>query len=296
MDWQMTDRQPAGLRHLAGQHPIAAFVILTYAIMNAAWWPMVIAYPSMTMEQHFTTPSHLPFVYLAGASPTWAALILTYFLDGKAGLAALGRKFAVRAPLWIWVAAFALPMLTAIAGVMLSAAFLGSLGQIAWPAWYLIIPPFAVLLFIAGPLCEETGWRGYLQPLVVERYGLLVSSLIIGTIWTFWHVPFMFTIGGTSPINTFWDLLQYWLAVVAHSAMFIVLMTRANGSIAVAMAFHWSINASMSAIVQPLFPGASQAQLLTADSFDIAVSAAIAIIMLIFFPKAPQQAAGKSGS
>lgn len=285
----MTDAAHTGFRSWISQHRIIAFVILTYAIMNAAWWPMVIAYPAMTMEQHFTTPSHLVFVYLAGASPTWAALILTYYLDGKAGIAEIGRKFKVRAPLWTWIAAFALPMLTAVAGVALYSAFVGSLGTIAWPEWYLVIPPFALILFIAGPLCEETGWRGYLQPLVMERYGFLASSLIIGTIWTFWHVPFMFTVGGTSPMNDFWDLFFYWLAVVAHSAMFIALLSRANGSIAVAMAFHWSINASMSAIVQPLFPDATEAQFEIASILDLAASVIVALILLLFFSKTKKE-------
>jgi uncharacterized protein len=291
----MTDIQPSVLHGWVERHRIVAFVILTYVIMNSAWWPMLIAYPGMTMEQHFTTLSHLPIVYLAGASPTWAALIITYYLDGEAGLAALGRKSKVRAPIWTWIAAFVLPMVTAVVGIVLYTAFFGSLGQIAWPAWYLIIPPLALLLFIAGPLCEETGWRGFLQPLVVERYGFLASSLIIGTIWTFWHVPFMFTVGGTSPINSFWDLFQYWVAVVAHSAMFIALIPRAKDSIAVAMAFHWSINASMSAIVQPLFPGATDAQFLKADAFDIGVSVIIAII-IICLPKTQHRAKAEEPS
>jgi uncharacterized protein len=290
------DTHAKRLRGWIRRHRITAFVTLTYAIMNAAWWPMLMIYPGMTMEEHFTTPSHLPFVYLAGASPTWAALILTYVLDGNSGLTALGAKFKVRAPLWTWIAAFALPMLTAVAGVALYAIFCGSLGQIAWPVWYLVIPPFALLLFIAGPLCEETGWRGFLQPLVVERYNFLTSSLMIGTIWTFWHVPFMFTSGGTSPINTFLDFFQYWLAVVAHSAILIVLITRANRSIAVAMAFHWSINASMSAILQPLFPDATEAQLLIAGSFDSVVSGIFAIICLFWFPKIQPRVEGKTRS
>jgi uncharacterized protein len=289
----MTEMRPTGFRGWVEQHRIAAFVILTYAIMNGTWWPMLMAYPGMSMEQHFTTPSHLPFVYLAGASPTWAALIITYFFDGTAGLAALSRKFNIRAPLWTWIAAVVVPMLTAVAGAALYAAFFGSLGQIAWPTWYLIIPPFALLLFIAGPLCEETGWRGFLQPLVVERYGFLASSLIIGTIWTFWHVPFMFTVGGTSPISSFGDLFQYWVAAVAHSAMFIVLIPRANGSIAVAMAFHWSINASMSAIVQPLFPTASNAQLLTTDTLDSAVTVALAFMLFLWLPKVRPRVEGE---
>jgi uncharacterized protein len=283
------DTYATGLRGWVARHRIIAFVILTYAIMNAAWWPMLMAYPGMTMEQHFTAPSHLPFVYLAGASPTWAALILTYVLDGKAGLTALGRKFKIRAPLWIWIAAFALPLVTAITAVLLYLGFFGSLGPVAWPAWYLIIPPFALILFIAGPLCEETGWRGFLQPLVVERYSVFTSSLIIGTIWTFWHVPFMFTPGGTSPIYAPIDLLQYWLGTIVDSGILVVLITRAKWSIPVAMLYHWSLNASMPAIIQPLFPKAPEAQFHFADNLRLAISIVVFIALLLWTAKTSPQ-------
>jgi uncharacterized protein len=284
----MTDRQPTGVRAWAQRHRIVAFVILTYAIMNAAWWPMVLTYPGMTMEQHFTTPSHLPFVYLAGASPTWAALFLTYFLDGKAGLAALVRKFKVRAPLWTWIAAFALPMLAAITAILIYRGFFGSLGPVAWPIWYLIIPPFALILFIARPLCEETGWRGFLQPLIVERYSIFTSSFIIGTIWTFWHVPFMLTPGGTSPIDAPIDLVQYWLGTIIDSGILVVLITCAKSSIPVAMLYHWSFNASMSAVIQPLFPRVTEAQFHAADNLRLGISIIIFGALLLWAGKALQ--------
>jgi membrane protease YdiL (CAAX protease family) len=51
-------------------------------------------------------------------------------------------------------------------------------------------------LFIIGGGFEEIGWRGYLQPKLEKVTGYLVSVLIVGVIWSIWHLP-LWLISGT---------------------------------------------------------------------------------------------------
>lgn len=44
-----------------------------------------------------------------------------------------------------------------------------------------------ILIVLAGALGEELGWRGYLLPLLSNKYNNLISSLIIGVLWGIWH-------------------------------------------------------------------------------------------------------------
>ncbi len=44
-------------------------------------------------------------------------------------------------------------------------------------------------LFIIGGGLEEIGWRGYLQPKLEEKKGYLFSVIIVGLIWSVWHLP-----------------------------------------------------------------------------------------------------------
>ncbi len=60
---------------------------------------------------------------------------------------------------------------------------------------------------IQGATGEESGWRGYLQPSVEKRHGVIKASIIVGLIWTFWHIPLWFTAGFAGK-----DLMLYILA------------------------------------------------------------------------------------
>lgn len=45
---------------------------------------------------------------------------------------------------------------------------------------------------------EEYGWRGYLQPLLQQKFGKRWGVILVGILWQIWHVPFYFP-------DKFWD-------------------------------------------------------------------------------------------
>ena len=60
-------------------------------------------------------------------------------------------------------------------------------------------------LFIGG--LEEAGWTYVLQPGMDQRYGFVLSSILVGAIWIFWHIP-LFFIPGTSHCE---GLIDFWM-------------------------------------------------------------------------------------
>ncbi|MGZ7068486.1 MAG: CPBP family intramembrane glutamic endopeptidase [Methanobacterium sp.] len=57
---------------------------------------------------------------------------------------------------------------------------------------YLIIMFFSTLL-VTTSVAEETGWRGFLLPMLQSRYSPLIASIIVLFIWEPWHIGLYFT-------------------------------------------------------------------------------------------------------
>lgn len=52
---------------------------------------------------------------------------------------------------------------------------------------------FLVALFLdAGAVFEESAWRGFALPLLQARHTPLVASVVLGVLWSAWHVPVKF--------------------------------------------------------------------------------------------------------
>jgi membrane protease YdiL (CAAX protease family) len=86
---------------------------------------------------------------------------------------------------------------------------------------------------------EELGWRGYLQGQLTERFGLFNGLVILGLLWSFWHLPLLLA-GFNYPENRYlgafvlsplllisasfflaWLTLRarsFWPAALAHGA------------------------------------------------------------------------------
>jgi membrane protease YdiL (CAAX protease family) len=72
------------------------------------------------------------------------------------------------------------------------------LGFTAWPAWAHVLLMIALqasaglVLSCASALGEELGWRGFLAPALLARFGFTGGSLLTGLIWAGWHAPVLF--------------------------------------------------------------------------------------------------------
>lgn len=138
---------------------------------------------------------HLPLSALMAACPGLVALALVWRSEGgRSALALLARLWDWRRiPGSGWGAALALsmPALLAVAyGLMwLSGAPLPDQVQLDFSAL-----PFLLLLFAAGAVGEELGWSAFALDRMQRRWGALSAALILGLVWTSWHlVPFMQT-------------------------------------------------------------------------------------------------------
>jgi CAAX protease family protein len=75
---------------------------------------------------------------------------------------------------------------------------------------YTVLQALAVTLFI-GPI-EEFSWRGLAMPLLQRRMAPLWAGMLLGVIWSIWHLP-AFLLSGTS--QSAWSFAPYLVSVVA---------------------------------------------------------------------------------
>ncbi|NMB58425.1 MAG: CPBP family intramembrane metalloprotease [Chloroflexi bacterium] len=100
-----------------------------------------------------------------------------------------------------------------------------------------------ILIFIAG---EEIGWRGFLQKLLIDEFGVVTGIVILGLVWGIWHAPI--ALKGYNMGSHFWAeafILYPFMCVCLSMPM--ALITIQSGSIWPALLFH-AVNNSLGGI------------------------------------------------
>lgn len=89
-----------------------------------------------------------------------------------------------------------------------------------------------------GGINEESGWRGFALPHLQARYPVIVAGLIIGYLWSLWHLPY--DIGEGMP--TAWILQNRLFWTPLFGIVMTWLYNRTNGSLLAPALFHPAMN------------------------------------------------------
>lgn len=170
------------------------------------------------------------------------------------------RSGRVRLPIvasWTWpLAALVLgagPV--GVTALIANSADVASIGQHATSVVVGVGGPLAVIGYtlIAGPLSEEYGWRGYVQPLLRQRLGGVTTALAVGSMWGLWHVPLFFLNGtGQHAMGLFSvQAALFFIALIPLSYTALFVSEHLRGGTLAAVLIHAAYNAS-SALLPPL--------------------------------------------
>jgi membrane protease YdiL (CAAX protease family) len=188
--------------------------------------------------------------YLGGAGPPLAAILLVCLTQDREGRRDYWRRiveFKRIGAAWYAVLLLIVPVLTALAA-LLDTLLGGGGAQLEAAARFidqpLAILPFALFTLIFGPLPEEIGWRGYALDRLQARWNALVSSLILGAVWTLWHLP-LFFIEGTYQNGLGVGTFSFWLFMldkVPQSVLMTWVYNHNRRSTLSAVLFHFMVN------------------------------------------------------
>jgi membrane protease YdiL (CAAX protease family) len=175
-----------------------------------------------------------------------AAVIVTAVVDGRPGLADLGRRVVRWRIGWAWWAVVAGTLGLALLGVVVPLATGGDVPGLAAFTGYTgiggAITPFGVVLVALGVngLGEETGWRGFAADRLLRDHRLPWTALVVGLGWAGWHLPFFWLVGG---FRTMGPLAVGWLVgLLAGSVVLTFLYRDGRRSILLVAAWHTAYN------------------------------------------------------
>ncbi len=119
------------------------------------------------------------------------------------------RRISLR---WYLVIFLFFPAITILAA-LLDVLSGGSGATIGGAVEHLALIPTLVTLFFPAVM-EELGWRGYALDRLQSRWSALVSGLILGILWAFWHTP-LFFFKDTIMYNMGFGSLAFWTFIIS---------------------------------------------------------------------------------
>lgn len=207
---------------------VSLFLLLTFGIS-------LIAFAGIALVKGAQTPESavgLPFWLFAVWAPSLAAFVLACRQGELAQMLAHAIDLA-SVPGVVWV----------LAGSPIFVLILVALRQGGLPQAALLTPGMILKLIalnlVLGPLGEEFGWRGFLQPAFAESHGWFLASLGVGVIWFVWHLPLWLIESPQAEI----PLPVFAAHVMAYSVILGAMTLLAGGSLAPAILFHLAVNA-----------------------------------------------------
>jgi len=161
-------------------------------------------------------------------APTLSALSVTMLLYGRKGLSSFFLKLYTRN---IRIRYIILALMIPISMYAATKFVLLLIGD-STPLLVDISSKRLIIIFWSL-IAEEIGWRGFLQEKVNEKFGYIVTPLIVGVIWASWHYHFFLL--GTMSV----PILLLTIGCITESYGYYWITKKVNGNIIPASVWHF---------------------------------------------------------
>jgi len=261
------------MQHWIRKHIFILYTLTAFAISWLGWFTLILT----DTEPDFFNPWKL----LAAFGPSLAGTLAIAVHSGKSGLRKVWQDLTgFGKPQWYWyLFSLAGPPLIMLASLWIHIALGGTGLAFNDPAEiYRVIPVFLLVLFFSV-LVEEIGWRGFALPWLQKRFSALQSSLILGLIWSLWHLP-LFWIPGDfhQQLPLLWFLIQTMSITLLYTWVY----NATKGSLLIILLVHAASNTAFG--VLPMLPEAANGSLRPAWILNILLVMASILVTVLNDP------------
>jgi uncharacterized protein len=109
----------------------------------------------------------------------------------------------------------------------------------SWRLIWMFPLNLSCILFYGGGN-EEPGWRGFAQPMLQKKYSPLIAGLILGVVWSIWHIPLNLNGYYSSGVGG----LLTRLFTIPYGVFFAWMLNRSRGSLVPVWLLHGMSNNS----------------------------------------------------
>jgi membrane protease YdiL (CAAX protease family) len=238
---------------------IVAWVALVFVLTFLCALPLIIggiSLPELSPSAPLF-PISFAGVMLVGYTPMLAALLVAGLFPRSAGIRPLLRQVCT----WrVDIGWYGIALIGPIVLFLLADVVHVVLGGTRPQPWLRFPSPsyfgpgglvFLVGSLLAGSFGEEPGWRGFALPPLQKRYGALAASILIGIIWSTWHIWVMITPGGLSLMTLIDVLLNTYVRLIATAIIYTWMYNSTGGSLFLVMVAHAGHNIAANLIQVP---------------------------------------------
>ncbi|PFE21985.1 CPBP family intramembrane metalloprotease [Bacillus anthracis] len=249
--------------------PVASFIVLT----NIIFLPLFLLVGATSMLGFPVWVFDVMFCISSWSSTFAFVMLFKKIYPGQSVIQFVKDKFRTKLKLSVILTA---SMIQAF--IFLLILFLISknseVGSIFTVSSWGILIYFFVENFLAGPLGEELGWRGFAQIELQKKYSPLKASIIIGFWWGMWHLPIWFTTGFVGM-----DLIKYILFFMISIISIKIVMTafyNLNQNLIIPIIIHQFFN---------FFIGIINGNLINLIMYNAIFYLVVAVVMIVINPK-----------
>jgi membrane protease YdiL (CAAX protease family) len=221
------------VRSWIDRHRLLSFIAITYAFT----WIIQGVVITSGLEASWTQSILIGF---GGFGPPVGAAVVIWASGGDLRRW-IGQFFRWRIGIKWWVLAFGLPLVILSVGVILFVAFGGpiDLSSLPFPGVYLFVLAWGT---VWGGGQEDLGWRGFMLPLLQEKYSALVASLLVGVTWAGWHLPLFVNPATTQGGWALSQQLLWIVSILSGSILWTWMYNSTGGSVLAVAVFHAGVN------------------------------------------------------